>query len=80
MWFAETTPLFKKGRIPAFLIFFYSHTNRTKIMAKRLDPSELVEFKELLMANSIQVDAPGQLLIEMGIITTDEFFTKMKEA
>jgi hypothetical protein len=43
-------------------------------MAEKLDPSELVEFKELLMANSIQVDTLTHLLIEKGIITRDEFF------
>jgi len=35
-------------------------------MAQKLDPKELVTFKELLMANSIQVDALAQLLIEKG--------------
>ena len=35
-------------------------------MAEKLDQSELVSFKELLMANSIQVDAITQLLIEKG--------------
>jgi hypothetical protein len=34
--------------------------------AEKLDPSELVSFKELLMANSMQVDAIAQLLIEKG--------------
>ena len=48
-------------------------------MAKKLDPKELVHFKELLMANSIQVDAVAQLLIEKGIITKGEFFTKLKQ-
>ncbi len=48
-------------------------------MAEKLDPNELVTFKELLMANSIQVDALCQLLIEKGIITSDEFFTKLKQ-
>jgi hypothetical protein len=48
-------------------------------MAEKLDPKELVNFKELLMANSIQVDAVAQLLIEKGIITTDEFFAKLKQ-
>ena len=48
-------------------------------MAKKLDKKELVEFKELLMANSIQVDALCQLLIEKGIITSEEFFTKLKQ-
>jgi len=33
-------------------------------MPKQLNQKELVSFKELLMANSIQVDALSQLLIE----------------
>ncbi len=48
-------------------------------MAEKLDSKELVSFKELLMANSIQVDAVAQLLIEKGIITTEEFFAKLKQ-
>jgi mannitol/fructose-specific phosphotransferase system IIA component (Ntr-type) len=48
-------------------------------MAKKLDPKELVNFKELLMANSIQVDAIAQLLIEKGLITKEEFFAKLKQ-
>ena len=48
-------------------------------MAEKLDPEELVSFKELLMANSIQVDAVAQLLIEKGIITKEEFFSKLKQ-
>ncbi len=48
-------------------------------MAEKLDSKELVSFKELLMANSIQVDAVAQLLIEKGIITKAEFFTKLKQ-
>ena len=48
-------------------------------MAEKLDPSELVNFKELLMANSMQVDALAQLLIEKGIITSEEFFMKLKQ-
>ena len=48
-------------------------------MAHKLDDSELVSFKELLLANSIQVDALAQLLIEKGIITQDEFFTRLKQ-
>ena len=48
-------------------------------MAEKLDPEELASFKELLIANSIQVDALAQLLIEKGIITQDEFFNKLKE-
>lgn len=48
-------------------------------MAERLNDKELVSFEELLRANSIQVDALSQLLIEKGIITEEEFFTKLKE-
>ena len=48
-------------------------------MAERLDDKELVTFKEMLMANSIQVDALCQLLIEKGIITEEEFYTKLKQ-
>ena len=48
-------------------------------MATPLDPSDLVSFKELLMANSIQVDTAVQLLIEKGFFTQDEFFAKLKQ-
>lgn len=48
-------------------------------MAEKLDPSELVDFKELLMANSMQVDAIAQLLIEKGIFTKEEFFDMLKQ-
>ena len=48
-------------------------------MAQKLDEKELVTFKEMLMANCIQVDAVAQLLIEKGIITEEEFYGKRKE-
>jgi hypothetical protein len=48
-------------------------------MAQPLDPKELVAFKELLMANSIQVDALVQLLIEKGLISEQRYFQKLKE-
>ena len=48
-------------------------------MAQQPDPSELVSFKELLISNSIQLDAMAQLLIEKGIFTQEEFFTKLKQ-
>ena len=48
-------------------------------MAQKLDENEIVSFKELLMANSIQVDALAKLLIEEGIITQEKFFTKLKQ-
>jgi hypothetical protein len=48
-------------------------------MATPLDPDELVSFKELLLANSIQNDAIAQLLIEEGIITQQKFLNKLKD-
>ena len=48
-------------------------------MAQKLDDSETVSFKELLMANSIQVDALAQLMIKKGFITKEEFFDMLKE-
>ena len=48
-------------------------------MAEKLDQKELVSFEELLRANSIQVDALSQLLIEKGFITEQEYFTKLKQ-
>ena len=47
-------------------------------MAEKLDSKELVSFKELLITNSIQIDTLTQLLIENSIITSEEFFTKLK--
>ena len=48
-------------------------------MAQKLDDSEIVDFKELLIANSIQTDTLVQLLIEEGIISEQKFFTKFKQ-
>ena len=48
-------------------------------MAEKLDDKELVSFEELLRANSIQVDALSQLLIEKGLITEQEFYIKLKQ-
>jgi hypothetical protein len=48
-------------------------------VAQKLDDSELVSFKELLIANSIQVDALAQLMIKKGFITKKAFFDMLKE-
>jgi hypothetical protein len=48
-------------------------------MATPLDPNDLVTFKELLLANSIQVDTAVQLMIEKGYFTEAEYFTKLKQ-
>ena len=47
-------------------------------MAHELDSKELVEFRELLMANTIQIDTMYQLLIQKGYFTEAEFLSKMK--
>ena len=47
-------------------------------MAQKIDPSELVTFKEFMLTNAIQLDAITQLLIDKGIITQEEFVTKLK--
>ena len=46
-------------------------------MARNLDSKELVDFNELLMANTIQLDTMYQLLIQKGYFTEAEFLSKM---
>ena len=36
-------------------------------MAEKIDEKELVSFKELLMSNTIEVDAVTQLLMNKGV-------------
>jgi len=48
-------------------------------MAEKLDQDQLVSFEELMWANTYQTDALAQLLIEKGLITKQEFLTKIKE-
>jgi len=48
-------------------------------MAQKLDDKELVRFKELLMATSIQVATLSQLLIEKGLISEQKFYEKFKQ-
>jgi hypothetical protein len=48
-------------------------------MAHELDPNEIVDFRELVMTNTIQVDTMYQLLIQKGYFTEAEFLTKLKE-
>jgi hypothetical protein len=48
-------------------------------MAQKLDDNELVTFKELLIANPIQVDTLAQLLIEEGLISEQKFYEKLKQ-
>ena len=48
-------------------------------MVEKFDDKELVNFKEMIMANSVQGNALAQLLIEKGLITENEFYWKLKE-
>ena len=47
-------------------------------MAEKLDQDELVIFRELLISNSVQIDAVTQLMIEKGFFTKEEFFEMLK--
>ena len=48
-------------------------------MAEKLNPKEIVSFKELLIMELIETQTIVQLLIEKGIITKEEYFSKLKE-
>jgi len=48
-------------------------------MAHELDSKELVDFREMVMANTIQMDTMYQLLIQKGYFIEAEFLAKMKE-
>ena len=48
-------------------------------MAKKLDPKELVSFEELIISNSIQIEALTKLLVEKGILTQAEYDAKLKQ-
>ena len=48
-------------------------------MAEKLDQKEITTPEELFWANMYQLDAVFQLLVEKGIFTEQEFFTKLKQ-
>jgi hypothetical protein len=48
-------------------------------MAEKLDQKEITTTEELFWANMYQLDAVTQLLFEKGIISEQEFFTKLKQ-
>ena len=48
-------------------------------MEQQVDLKELASFKELLIANTIQIDTICRLLIEKGIFTDEELYSKLKE-
>ena len=48
-------------------------------MVHEIDSKELVEFREMVMVNTIQVDTMYQLLVQKGFFTEAEFLAKIKE-
>ena len=48
-------------------------------MAEKLDPKEIVDFKELLMSEVIQSEAIINLLDKKGIISKQELLEEMKK-
>ncbi len=48
-------------------------------MPEKLDPEELVSFKELLMADMMEIQTIAQLLVEKGVFSWEEYFTKLKQ-
>ena len=48
-------------------------------MTQRTDSGEAVSLEELTFANTIQVDTLAQLQIEKGLISEQEFYSKLKE-
>ena len=49
----------------------------TKPMSKD-DNKEVVTTDELIMAQMIRLDAIAQLLIEKGVVSEEEFYSKLK--
>jgi hypothetical protein len=49
------------------------------IMTIKVDPSGLVSLRELLIANSIQLDTITQMLIDKGIFTSDKIYARLKQ-
>ena len=48
------------------------------IVADRRDSGEISTIQDLLMANSMQLDAIAQLLIEKGVFSKEELFDMLK--
>ena len=49
-------------------------------MTKKLAIKEMGTIREMLLANSFQIDALAQLMIEKGFISEQEFLEKLKKA
>lgn len=49
-----------------------------ELIAQNGDSNEIATIQDLLMANSMQLDAIAQLLIEKGVFTKEELFDMLK--
>jgi len=67
----------------AFSFIPQTYPIRVGFLPRKIEQSLIlkgtVTFKEMLMANSVMVDALAQLLIEKGVITEVEFIAKLKQ-
>ena len=52
--------------------------NGELVVAENGDSNEIATIQDLLMANSMQLDAIAQLLIEKGIFSKEELFDMLK--
>jgi hypothetical protein len=50
------------------------------LMTKKIAIKEMGTIREMLLANSFQIDALVQLMIEKGLISGQEFLDKLKKA
>jgi hypothetical protein len=48
------------------------------IVADQSDSNEITTIQDLLMANSMQLDAIAQLLIEKGVFSKEDLFNMLK--
>jgi hypothetical protein len=48
-------------------------------MTKKIAIKEMVTVREMLLANSIQLDALIQLMIDKGLITGEEFMARLRK-
>jgi hypothetical protein len=48
-------------------------------MSEKADPKEISTLQDLIVAQMIQIDTLTLMLIEKGVFTQDEFFSKLKQ-
>ena len=48
-------------------------------MGEKLSDKEIIKTEDIVVTQMIQIDALVQLLIEKGVFTEQEFYTKLKQ-